>query len=148
MTRSERMEPIKSLADDREREAARRMEVARRALDDAERQLVQLRQYRAEYAERITQSGAPDVVRLQNYQAFLSRLGDAITQQEQVVKEALRALAGATEGWQEKRIEAASLGRAVDKIAIGERMVADRRAQRESDERALQQTMRARSVDF
>ena len=143
MTRSKRMEPIKQLAGDREREAATELELARRALDDHERQLAQLRQYRAEYAERVSQGAAPDVALLQNYHAFLGRLSDAIAQQERAVAEALAVLERATDVWRERRIEAASIGRAVARIVTGERRVEDRRAQREADERALQNVNRS-----
>jgi flagellar FliJ protein len=144
MTRSKRMESIKQLSGDRERDAATQVELARRALDDAERQLAQLRQYRAEYAERVAKGAAPDTARLQNFHAFLGRLSDAIAQQERAVGDALAALERATDTWRERRIEAASIGRAVDKIASGERRVEDRRAQRESDDRALQNVNRSR----
>jgi flagellar FliJ protein len=144
MTRSKRMEPIKQLAGDREREAATQVDLARRALDDQERQLLQLRQYRAEYAERVASGGAADVARLQNYHAFLGRLSGAIAQQERTVAEALAALERATDVWRERRIEAASIGRAAAKIATGERRVEERRAQRETDERALQNVYRTR----
>ena len=115
---------------------------AKRALDDHERQLAQLREYRAEYAARVSTGAAPDGVRLQNYHAFLARLGDAIAQQERAVEEAQAQVDRATESWRESRIEAASIGRAVDKLAVAERRVVDQRLQRETDERALQ---RARS---
>jgi flagellar FliJ protein len=144
MTRSKRMEPIKQLAAEREREAATQVELARRALDDHERQLVQLRQYRGEYAERVAKSGAPDVARLQNFHAFLGRLSGAIAQQERAVADALAVLERATDAWRERRIEAASIGRAVARIATGERRVEDHRAQREADERALQNVNRSR----
>lgn len=144
MTRSKRMEPIKQLAGDREREAATQVDRARRALDDHERQLAQLRQYRAEYAERVSKGAAPDIARLQNYHAFLGRLSDAVAQQERAVSDALAALERATDAWRERRIEAASIGRAVARIATGERKVEDRRAQRESDERTLQNVHRSR----
>ena len=145
MTRSKRMEPIKQLAGDREREAATQLELARRALDDQERQLAQLRQYRSEYAARASANGAADGARLQNFHAFLGRLGDAIAQQERAVAEALAVLERATDLWRERRIEAASIGRAAAKIASGERRVEDRRVQRESDERALQNVIRSRA---
>jgi flagellar protein FliJ len=144
MTRSKRMEPIKQLAVDREREAAAQLELARRGLEDQERQLVQLRQYRAEYAERVSTDAAPDAARLQNFHAFLGRLSEAVTQQERAVADALAVLERATDAWRERRIEAASIGRAVAKIATGERRVEDRRMQREADERVLQNVNRTR----
>ncbi|MBS0373516.1 MAG: flagellar export protein FliJ [Proteobacteria bacterium] len=144
MTRSKRMEPIKQLAADREREAGAMVEVARRTLDEAERQLVQLRQYRQEYADRVARGAAPDTARLMNFHAFLGRLGDAIGQQERAVADALAALEQATDAWRAFRIEAASIGRAVEKLVTGERRTADRRLQRESDERSLQVRLRER----
>jgi flagellar protein FliJ len=144
MTRSKQMQPIKQLAADREREAGVQVELARRALDDHERQLAQLRLYRAEYAERVATDVAPDTARLQNFHAFLGRLSDAIAQQERSVAEALAALERATDVWRERRIEAASVGRAVTRIATGERRVEDRRLQREADERTLQNVNRSR----
>ena len=141
MTRSKRMEPVKHLADEREREAGSEVALARRTLEDAERQLKQLREYRAEYLSRMN-NGASDGVRLQNYHAFLGRLAGAIEQQEQQVAVLLGKLERATDAWRERRIEAASIGRAVDKIAVGERRAADQRAQREADERAMQRASR------
>jgi flagellar protein FliJ len=144
MTRSKRMEPIRQLAAGREREAATQLELARRGLEDQERQLAQLRQYRAEYAERVSTDAAPDAARLQNFHAFLGRLSDTIAQQERAVADALAVLERATDAWRERRIEAASIGRAVAKIATGERRVEDRRVQREADERVLQNVNRTR----
>ena len=144
MTRSKRMAPIRQLADDRTREAGFEVERARRALDEQERQLVQLRQYRREYADRVATEAAPDPARLQNFHAFLARLGDAIAQQERAVAAALALLERATDAWRERRIESASIGRAVDRIVGDERRTEDRRAQRESDERALQSLVRGR----
>ncbi|SRR5579871_511974 len=141
MTRSKRMEPVKHLADEREREAGAAVATARRALEDAEKQLKQLREYRADYLGRIA-GGAPDGVRLQNYHAFLGRLAAAIEQQERQVAVLLGSLERATDAWRERRIEAASIGRAVDKIQVGERRAADRRAQREADERSMQRSVR------
>jgi flagellar FliJ protein len=143
MTRSQRMEPVKSLADEREREAGAQVAIARRALEDAERQLQQLREYRAEYLARIS-GGAADGVRLQNYHAFLGRLAGAIEQQDKQVTTLLADLERATDAWRERRIEAASIGKAVDKLATGERRAADQRAQREADERAMQRVVQSR----
>jgi flagellar protein FliJ len=137
MNRSERMQPIKALADTRERDAGAGVAAARRVLEDREKQLEQLRGYRAEYASRAAHEGAADAVRLQNYHAFLARLTEAIGQQEGLVAAAREELERMTSTWQERRIEAASLGKVVERIADSEQKAADRRDQRETDERAL-----------
>jgi flagellar protein FliJ len=144
MTRSKRMQPIKNLADGREREAGAQVATARKALEDAEKQLVQLRAYRAEYASRVNNGAAADGVRLQNYHAFLGRLTSAIEQQEKTVADALAALESQTDSWRERRIEAASIGRAVDRMATGERRADDKRTQREDDERSIHRVLRSR----
>jgi flagellar FliJ protein len=131
------MQPIKALADTRERDAGVGVAAARRVLEDREKQLEQLRAYRSEYASRAAHEGAADAVRLQNYHAFLARLGDAIRQQEELVATAREELERTTAAWQERRIEAASLGKVVERIAEGEQKAGERREQRETDERAL-----------
>lgn len=143
MTRSKRMEPVKHLAEEREREAGAEVVRARGALEAAERQLVQLRSYRDEYLAKKSE-GDSDGVRLQNYHAFLGRLSAAIEQQDKEVAAVLATLERATDLWRERRIEAASIGRAVAKLATGERRVADQRAQRESDEGSIQRVLRSR----
>lgn len=138
MNRSDRMQPIKNLADSRERDAGKVLADARGVLDERERQLEQLRRYREDYQRQNAPGiGAVDPVRLQNYQAFLARLGDAIQQQERSVAEARAELERHADAWREKRVEAAALGRVVDRLKDGERRVEDRREQHDHDERAL-----------
>jgi flagellar FliJ protein len=137
MTRSDRMQPIKDLADRSERDAGAVVAAARRVVEEREAQLAQLRGYRDDYARRAAHEGAADAVRLQNYHAFLARLGDAVRQQEEFVALARRELEQKMALWQEKRVEAASLGKVVDRLATAEQRAADRRDQRETDDRAL-----------
>lgn len=140
MTRSDRMKPIKDLADRSERDAGTVVAAARRVLEEREAQLAQLRAYREDYARRAAHEGAADAVRLQNYHAFLARLGDAVRQQEELVALGRQDLERKTAAWQEKRVEAASLGKVVDRLAGAEQRAADRREQRETDERASRGT--------
>jgi flagellar FliJ protein len=137
------MEPVKDLAEAAERDAGALVAAARGALEGAEKQLKQLQEYRAEYLGRVSE-GARDGVRLANYHAFLGRLSSAVEAQEKEVAAALAKLERATDAWRERRIEAASIGRAVDKFATGERRVVDQRAQRDADERSMQRVIRNR----
>jgi flagellar FliJ protein len=140
------MEPIKNLADGREREAGAQVAAARKAVEDAERQLAQLRAYREDYAQRLAGGAAPAATLLQNYHAFLGRLSAAIEQQAKVVEGARGHLASVTDEWRERRVDAASIGRAVEKIAAGERRVAEARSQREDDERAMRRSTAERDA--
>jgi flagellar FliJ protein len=140
------MEPIKNLADGREREAGAQVVAARKAVEDAEQQLAQLRAYREDYAQRLTSGAAPGPTLLQNYHAFLGRLTAAIEQQTKVVAGARGHLDTVTNEWRDRRVAAASIGRAVEKIAAGERRVADARTQREDDERSMGRSLRDRDT--
>lgn len=142
MTRSDRMQPIKDLADSRERDAGAHVTAARRLLEEREKQLAQLQAYRADYAARAASHGAADAVRLQNYHAFLGRLADAIRQQEDLVAAARLELERVSATWAERRIEAASLGKVVDRLASAERRTSERREQREADEQAARRAQR------
>lgn len=144
MTRSDRMQPLKDLADSRERDAGVHVSAARRLLEERERQLEQLKAYRADYAGRAASQGAADAVRLQNYHAFLGRLADAVRQQEELVAAARLDLERVSATWQERRIEAASLGKVVERIATAERRTSERREQRETDEQAARRVQRDR----
>lgn len=142
MSRSDRMQPIKDLADSRERDAGASVAAARQLLEEREKQLEQLQNYRADYAARAASQGAADAVRLQNYHAFLGRLADAVRQQEDLVAAARLELERVSTTWQERRIEAASLGKVVDRLATAERRTTERREQRDTDEQAARRTQR------
>jgi flagellar protein FliJ len=136
MTRSKRIQPIKTLADDKERDAGHLLASAQRILDEQERQRAQLVAYRDDYQSRLARPGQLDAVRLQNYQAFLSRLEDALRQQEGLVTAARAEVERCRDAWRERRIEAASLSKAVDRMQLEERHARDRREQAEQDEHA------------
>ena len=88
-----------------------------------------------------------DAVKLQNYRSFLDRLGDAMRQHiknldaARAEYEKRRRLQ-----WSEKRIEAESLGRAVERFRTEER-AAEEREQREGDDAAMRMSLsRGQSV--
>ena len=133
------MKPIKRYADAREQDAGALLARARALVDERERRLDELRRYREEYAARQSQAvGTLDPVRLQNYHAFVARLGDAIRQQQGLVDEARADLDRRAAAWRETRAEAAAMGRAVENLFLNERREHERREQQEHDERALQ----------
>jgi len=138
MSRSERIQPIKDIADTRERNAGAVVAQAERALRDREQQLAQLRKYLDEYVRKNTPGlGAVDPVRLGNYRAFLARLTEAVRAQEQLVEQASLEYERKREDWRVQHVEAAALGRAVERMQVVERTEQDRREQRESDEDSL-----------
>ena len=90
-------------------------------------------------------TAAVDAVKLQNYRTFLDRLGEALRQQMKSLEAARAEYEKRRLVWSAKRIEAESLGRAIDRFRKEEQHVADRREQREVDDAALRISLAARS---
>ncbi len=138
MKRSKRFEPIRDIASTSATDLSRAMGEAGRRVADLERQLEQLKTYRDEYVKNsIQDDGTMDAVKLQNYRAFLGRLGDAIRQQLTLLDHARAEFENRRLEWSAKRIEAESLGRAIDRFRSEELRDAERREQRDGDDAAM-----------
>jgi flagellar FliJ protein len=145
MMKSKRFEPIQEIASTSANDLSRAMGEAGSKVAELERQLEQLQSYRDEYLRNSSQSAAAtDAVKLQNYRSFLDRLGDALRQQLNALEVARAEYERRRALWSEKRIEAESLGRAVDRFRKEEQHVADRLEQREGDDAALRVSLAAR----
>jgi flagellar export protein FliJ len=136
--KSKRFAPIHEIASISARDSGRAMDEAARKVTDLERQLQQLQSYREEYVRGSMQSGgAIDAVKLQNYRSFLDRLGEALRQHEKNLEAARAEYDRRRSVWSEKRVEAESLGRVVQRFQKEERRVQDAREQRDGDEIAM-----------
>jgi flagellar export protein FliJ len=146
MTKSKRFEPIHDIASTSAQDLSRIMGEAGRKVTDLERQLEQLQNYRDEYVRNSSQSnGTMDAVKLQNYRSFLGRLGEALRQHMKSLDGARSEFEKRRAQWSEKRIEAESLSRVVDRFRKEEQHAADRREQREGDDAAMRSLLAARS---
>jgi flagellar protein FliJ len=138
MMKSKRFEPIQEIASTEAVDLSRAMGEAGRKVADIESQLEQLKTYRDEYVRNSTQSAAAmDAVKLQNYRSFLDRLGEALRQHMKSLEIARAEYERRRALWSEKRVEAESLSRVVDRFRKEEQHVAERREQREGDDAAL-----------
>jgi flagellar FliJ protein len=138
MMRSKRFEPIQEIASTSAKDLSRAMAEAARRVADLERQLEQLKTYRDEYVANSTEGRASmDAVRLQNYRSFLDRLGEALRQHLVKLDGARAEYEKRRMQWSEKRIEAESLGRVIDRFRKEEQHAADQREQREGDDAAM-----------
>ena len=145
MMKSKRFVPIQEIASTSANDLSRAMGEAGRKVQDLERQFEQLQSYRDEYVRKSTQaSGTMDAVKLQNYRSFLDRLGDALRQQMKSLDAARVEFERRRTQWSEKRIEAESLGKVVDRLRKEEQHVADRREQRDGDDAAMRLVLAAR----
>ena len=133
--RSKRFEPIQELASNSADNLSRSMADAARRVADLERQFDQLKTYRDEYVAKSTAAGgAMDGLKLQNYRSFIDRLGEAIRQHVTKLDTARAEYERRRTLWSEKRIEAESLSRVIDRFRKEELQVAERREQREGDD--------------
>jgi flagellar protein FliJ len=138
MTKSQRFEPIREIASSSADALSRAMADAARRVADLERQLEQLDAYRAEYLQGSAASGSSmDAVKLQNYRSFLDRLGEARRQHQKNLDAARAEFEKRRSLWSEKRVEAESLGRVVERFRKEERAAEDRKEQREGDDAAM-----------
>lgn len=144
MMKSKRFEPIHEIASNSAKDLSRVMAEAGRKVTDLERQLAQLQTYRDEYVRNSQSSGAMDAVKLQNYRSFLGRLGEALNQHQKALDQARQEFDRRRAQWSEKRIEAESLNRVVDRFRKEEQHAADRREQREGDDAAMRVMLRSR----
>jgi len=145
MMKSKRFQPIQEIASTSAKDLSRAMAEAHSKVVDLERQLQQLESYRDEYVRNSTQSGgAIDAVKLQNYRSFLERLGEAVRRHTNSLAAARADYEKRRLAWSEKRIEAESLSRVVDRFRKEEQYAADVREQREGDEAAMRVAFIAR----
>jgi flagellar protein FliJ len=146
MMKSKRFEPIHEIAATSAKDLSRAMAEAGGKVADLERQLEQLQAYRDEYVRNSTQSaGAIDAVKLQNYRSFLNRLGEALSQHVKSLDIARKEFEKRRAQWSEKRMEAESLNRVIDRFRKEEQHAADGREQREGDDAAMRRMLAARS---
>lgn len=138
MMKSKRFEPIQEIASSSAKDLSRHMSEAARNVAEIEQQINQLRHYRDEYTRNSTQgNGSMDAVKLQNYRSFLDRLTAAMEQHAKNLELARAEYEKRRAAWSEKRIEAESLNKVIDRFRKEERHAADRREQREGDDAAM-----------
>jgi flagellar protein FliJ len=145
MMKSKRFEPIQEIVSNSADELSREMAEAGRRVAELERQLSQLSTYRDEYVRNSGQAGGSmDAVKLQNYRSFLDRLGEAMRQHLKNLDAARAEFERRRSKWSEKRIEAESLGRVVERFRKEELRASESREQREGDDAAMRIALAAR----
>jgi flagellar FliJ protein len=145
MIQSKRIDPLLKRAQDHEDEVARDLAERQRVLDTHLSRLEELRRYAEEYAN--AQMAATSPAQLLNRRAFLDRLDTAVAQQRQTVdsnREKVEA--------ERARLILASRDKAVlEQLAASyraqEKVLVDRRDQREMDDLGARRSRLARAED-
>ncbi len=136
MSPSKRLKPVHQVAANKELNAARTMGKARRNLAQEEAKLAQLKQYHQEYMDRFQQVAAQGMSanQLQEYRAFLTKLDEAIEQQQKVVTASMATHSSHKDNWKQKHTRTQALGKVVERYRKEERKASDRTEQKEIDE--------------
>ena len=138
MTRSKRIEPVVRIAENREREAARRVGDSQRNLEAQRARLLELQAYRDDYAKRFaaTGSGGLGAAMLHDYRAFLGKLNQAIEHQKRLIQAGERAYEDSRRQWLDSRGRMKALDTVAERYRRDEYRQQERREQNELDERA------------
>ncbi len=136
MNTSDRFKPVLKVAENREANAARKFGQSQKLQHEEEAKLQSLRDYHAEYLDRLKQSASVGIsaAQLREYQAFLKNLEKAIADQEEVVRRSQRNTTEHKQKWTEKHIRTQSMDKAMSRIVATERKQRDVQEQKMSDE--------------
>lgn len=148
------IDPLMALLGQAERERDTAVALLQQASDNfaaAQSQADQLVAYRAEYEARFREQFRQNssVSILQCYQGFSSRLTQAIEQQQQIAAHAERRVEQAREGLREQEMRVASVRKLLERRLTEQRIAADRRDQKQTDEfaaRAAWAQLQQRSI--
>ena len=137
MKRSRRLRPVARFAHQQERDAARSLGESLRQAEQQQKQLEDLVAYRDQYVAGFQQAGKHGLtaVQLRDYQVFLSRLDNAIAQQQQRLEESRQNCELSQAEWQDKHGHSKMIDKVVEDRKMAEDRQEDKQEQREQDDR-------------
>lgn len=129
------------LAQTKTDEATRRLGQLQNAQLSASAKLEMLMQYRQEYVEQfnLQMQGGLQASQVRNFQHFIGTLDGAIEQQRALTLQANTRLGQGRTDWQSSKRRLSSFGTLADRVRQLELGVANKKEQRESDERSARQ---------
>ena len=137
MSGSERLKPVERLTDQRKDQAAAELSRAESELRQREAKLEEVLEMRREYHRQLTEGGQTiEAARLRDFNAFLTRLDEAIVQQRELVAQQQRQVTQLHRQWLRRWGEHRSMEKVIERRAEAERLEAERRERREADELA------------
>jgi len=132
--RADRLQPAADQAKQRSEDAVLKLAEQQQRLAKAERQLMELRGYRQEYATPPGVGGLTATA-LMNRQQFVERIDRAIEQQVLEIERQRRLLDQMRGLWRDARAREAALDNVIDRYREQERKAEERREQNDIDER-------------
>ena len=132
--RADRLQPAADQARQRSEDAVLKLAEQQQRLAKAERQLMELRGYRQEYANPPS-AGHLTATALMNRQQFVERIDRAIEQQTVEIERQRRLLDQVRGLWRDAHAREAALDNVIDRYREQERKAEERREQNDVDER-------------
>ena len=138
-SRSQRLEPVRGLARNRERSAAAELGSSQRTLHDHQQRLQELLRYRDDYSHRVAEAAQAGMGagRLCDYRLFLARLDQAVDQQRNLVVSAQSHLDERRGDWVVRRTQTKAMEKVVGNLKREEDRLVERREQHLQDEWAM-----------
>ncbi len=133
-SKTDRLIPLRRLAEGREQSALQDMSQQQQRLDKACAKLQELRAYLDQYALESTTLAAASVSQISRRYRFVERLREAVRVQESVVSKATAALGASHEFWTRERQERRSLDLLQERLDQTRRAAGLRQEQRELDD--------------
>jgi len=138
MNRADRLEPVQKIVDETERRLAEHLVASEQLVTACDAKLAELQSYLADYVSGFAVRGGRGMgaATLRDYQAFMARLREAIRQQSEIVHRAKMDRDQQRSRWQEAAKRAKALSHVIDRWNQEESKSAERKEQRDSDERS------------
>ncbi len=144
MSSSKRLKPIKQLAENKEKKAAQNLGKSVEYRKLQLNKLAQLRNYRAEYVNSMSQKTQQGMFgdQLQQYHLFLTKLDTAIQHQEQIVAQSEQSLVESQDNWRADSSRANAISSAIDKMKTKENQQKEKRENAQVSELSTQAFIR------
>lgn len=132
------------VADEHERQRAESLAARERRVRECEAKLAELENYEAAYAREFAQRATNGIggAGLREFQAFLTRLAEAVQQQRELLSRARAERDSDRAVWQHAAQRADMVGKVVRRREHEQLRALDRQEQREADERAQHKSAR------
>lgn len=146
--KSVRMASVVKIAESDEQKAARALGECQQQLEMCHQRLEQLQDYRSEYLSVFNEKagGGISITQMQRFRAFISQLDNGIEEQQRVIGGVQLEVEQKRQEWFGKRTKTKAMDKVVEQHRYQEQLIAGKRDQKESDERA--QVMRCGMVAF
>jgi flagellar FliJ protein len=143
MTRTERLNPVVSHTDKKERQALQAMATCKNELEMELRKIEQLKSYKTEYLNKQSQENMTySSFELQEFKRFMDQLDQTISQQGEIVEMRRQALEHKRKTWQSTRINSKVMHKVVDNLNKAERLQEDKTEQKVMDELSQRKTLK------